>query len=185
MIKTKADYKNYRQQDDERNGNFSFMREYFTLNDATYVHWLIRTLRRVEYYKANHSGLRIFPYVWNWFLLRRLVIKTDIFVCPGSVEAGLVLMHPGFRRIPAYVRCGKNCTMLPMVLFGKKRPDVENMYIEVGDNCYIGTGATILGPVKIGNNVTIAAGAVVLSDVPDNAVVGGVPAKVLKIKSTD
>ena len=36
--------------------------------------------------------------------------------------------------------------------------------------------------VTIGNNVTIAAGAVVVKDVPDNAVVGGNPAKILKIK---
>lgn len=39
-----------------------------------------------------------------------------------------------------------------------------------------------MGPVKIGNNVTIAAGAVVVKDVPDNAVVGGNPAKILKMK---
>ena len=38
------------------------------------------------------------------------------------------------------------------------------------------------GGVKIGNNVTIAPNAVVVKDVPDNVVVGGVPAKILKIK---
>ena len=38
------------------------------------------------------------------------------------------------------------------------------------------------GGVKIGNNVTIAPNAVVVKDVPDNAVVGGIPAKILKIK---
>ena len=67
-----------------------------------------------------------------------------------------------------------------MVLIGKKRSGPCT--INIGDNCYIGTGVTILGPLTIGNNVTIAAGAVVLSDVPDNAVVAGVPAKVVKIK---
>ena len=51
-----------------------------------------------------------------------------------------------------------------------------------GNNCYISTGVTILGPVNIGNNVTIAAGAVVINDIPDNCVVGGVPAKILKYK---
>lgn len=39
-----------------------------------------------------------------------------------------------------------------------------------------------LGGVKIGNNVTIAPNAVVVKDVPDNAVVGGVPAKIIKFK---
>jgi serine O-acetyltransferase len=39
-----------------------------------------------------------------------------------------------------------------------------------------------LGPVKIGNNVTIGAGAVVVKDIPDNCVVAGNPAKIIKFK---
>ena len=53
--------------------------------------------------------------------------------------------------------------------------------IFIGDNCYIGTGVTILGPVKIGNNVTIGAGSVVVRDIPDNAVVAGNPARILRV----
>jgi serine O-acetyltransferase len=82
--------------------------------------------------------------------------------------------------IGATFRIGKNCTILPMVLIGKKRPGP--CMITIGDDCYIGVGVTVLGPVTIGNNVTIAAGAVVTSDVPDNVVVAGVPAKVVKKK---
>lgn len=52
--------------------------------------------------------------------------------------------------------------------------------VEIGDDCWIGGGAIIYGPCKIGNGVTVAAGAVVRGDVPDNVVVGGVPAKILK-----
>tara|TARA_B110000908_G_scaffold163742_1_gene210735 strand:- start:3241 stop:3666 length:426 start_codon:yes stop_codon:yes gene_type:complete len=50
----------------------------------------------------------------------------------------------------------------------------------IGDNVYIATGAKILGSIKIGNNVIIGANAVVISDIPDNVVVGGVPAIILK-----
>ncbi|MCL7986394.1 sugar O-acetyltransferase [Sphingobacterium sp. lm-10] len=47
-------------------------------------------------------------------------------------------------------------------------------------NAWIGAGATVLPGVTIGENAIVAAGAVVSKDVPDNVVVGGVPAKILK-----
>ena len=106
--------------------------------------------------------------------------KTGLFIRPNTVGAGFCPLHPGFVRIGHYVRIGKNCTVLPMVLIGKRRSG--QCSITIGDNCYIGTGVTILGPLTIGNNVSIAAGAVVLSDILDNVVVAGVPAKVVKIK---
>ena len=66
-------------------------------------------------------------------------------------------------------------------------PDIEKKdftervgCIEIMDNVFIGTGATILYNVKIGPNVIVAAGSVVTKDVPDHAVVGGVPAKILR-----
>lgn len=55
----------------------------------------------------------------------------------------------------------------------------------VGDDVYISAGARILGGIKIGNNVIIGANAVVIRDVPDNSVVAGVPAKVIKSLDED
>lgn len=52
--------------------------------------------------------------------------------------------------------------------------------IEVGDNVHIGWDTIIMPNVKIGNNVIIGCGAVVTRDIPDNSVVAGVPARVLK-----
>lgn len=49
----------------------------------------------------------------------------------------------------------------------------------IGDNCLISAGVVIVGNVLIGNNVTIGANAVVTKNIPDNATIGGVPAKVL------
>lgn len=43
-------------------------------------------------------------------------------------------------------------------------------------------GAKVVGGVRVGNNVTIGANAVVTKDIPDNSVVGGVPAKIIKMK---
>jgi serine O-acetyltransferase len=50
----------------------------------------------------------------------------------------------------------------------------------IGDQVYLGANAVILGPIKVGNCVQIGAGAVVIDDVPNNVVLAGVPAKVIK-----
>lgn len=60
-------------------------------------------------------------------------------------------------------------------------PDLEiTKPITVGNNVYIGNNVIILPGVNIGNDVIIGAGAVVSKDIPDNSVVVGVPAKVIK-----
>lgn len=53
----------------------------------------------------------------------------------------------------------------------------------IGDNVYIAPHCCIVEDVKIGNNSTIGAGSVVTHDVPKNAIVAGVPAKIIKYKN--
>ena len=53
-------------------------------------------------------------------------------------------------------------------------------YPEIGDNTIIYAGAVIVGPVKIGKNCIIGANSVVINDVPDNCVVAGIPARIIK-----
>ena len=52
--------------------------------------------------------------------------------------------------------------------------------IHIKKNAWIGAGATILQGVTIGENAVVASGAVVSKDVPDNTIVGGIPAKIIK-----
>ena len=54
--------------------------------------------------------------------------------------------------------------------------------VTVGDNVMIGANAVIIEGVKVGNNAVVAAGAIVTQDVPENAVVAGVPARIIKMK---
>lgn len=73
---------------------------------------------------------------------------------------------------------GKNCMLGQNITIGGKSGWYEVPVI--GDNVHISAGARILGPVRVGNNVLIGANAVVVKDVPDNCVVAGVPAKIIK-----
>ncbi len=57
--------------------------------------------------------------------------------------------------------------------------------VNIGNDVWIGGNVTILPGVTIGNNVVVAAGAVVTKDVPDNSLVAGVPAKVIRELEND
>lgn len=73
---------------------------------------------------------------------------------------------------------GRNCMIGQCVTIGGKSGWYEVPII--GDNVHVNAGARIIGPVRIGNNVEIGANAVVVKDVPDNCIVAGVPAKIIK-----
>ncbi len=68
----------------------------------------------------------------------------------------------------------------PMRLQGATRKGVT-----IGEDCWIGSKAIILDGVTVGNHVIVAAGAVVNRDVPDYAIVGGVPAKIIKMRKDE
>ena len=57
--------------------------------------------------------------------------------------------------------------------------------MQIGNDVWIGTGAILLDGVTIGNGAIVAAGAVVNKDVPPYAVVGGVPAKIIKYRFSE
>lgn len=65
------------------------------------------------------------------------------------------------------------------VSFSESRP------VTIGNDVWIGQNAIILGGLNIGNGAVIGAGAVVTKDVPDYAVVGGVPAKIIKFRFSE
>lgn len=189
MINTLQDLKYYITQDKKhmglygKNGLIVWLKG--DCDNVKLMHYII-SLRIFEYiynkYKC-HGGLF---YTALCFIAKHHFIryrrKKNIFIDPNCIGPGLRIEHFGYIWIDRSSIIGKNCTILPRVLLGKKKPGLAPPLIFIGDNCYIGTGATILGPVHIGNNVTVAAGAIVISDVPDNCIVGGNPAKIIKFK---
>lgn len=146
----------------------------------------IVSYRKFEYacgrYRTAGGWFNTMRYILGKHMHQRRCRKTGIYLSPGVFAPGLHLVYFGYVWADESCRIGRRCTVLPRVLLGKKKPGIPPPSIFIGNDCYIGTGATILGPVRIGNNVTIAAGAVVVKDVPDNVVVAGNPAIVVKEK---
>lgn len=178
-------FREYFKQDRERytsqigGGRVPNLKDRILCNEHYYIYNYIRELRYVEWYRERNKLL----YLWHYYLYRKLQYKLRIVIYPGTIGPGLRIFHLGdFIHVGKNVRIGCNCTILPGVVFGNKGIAPDDSTVIVGDNCYFGLGARIIGSVIIGNNVTVGANSVVTHDVPDNAVVGGIPAKILKFK---
>ena len=101
----------------------------------------------------------------------------------AEIGPGLKIAHGRGLVISGGTVIGKNCDVRQNTTFGgnyrKIGPD-GRMQPWLGDNVSVGAGAVILGPVKVGSNSVIGANAVVTKDVPENVIVGGVPAQIIK-----
>lgn len=182
MIKNRQDLKEYLHRDLIRfNNKKPNLKDWILHNETWYIYKYIRQLRYVEYYKNTKSSRILFLY--HWYKYKRMCYNLKIDIKPNNIGPGFRVMHLGaLIRIKKNCRIGSNCTILPGVVIGNKHLENDNSWVYIGDNCYIGLGAKIFGQITIGNNVTIGANAVVTHDIPDNAIVGGVPAKIIRFK---
>jgi serine O-acetyltransferase len=114
-----------------------------------------------------------------YLLLHKLVQVAAGIELPCEVEVGknFVIDHFGGIVISGYARFGDNCRLRNGCVVGLARVDDPCAPV-IGNNVDIGSGAKLLGRIRIGDNVMIGANAVVLCDVPDNCIAVGVPAVV-------
>lgn len=143
-------------------------------NEVWYIWQYIKHMRYIEYYQ-NKGGMLKLLYLWHWVKLKKLQFKLHFAIYPNTIGAGFRIYHVGgYVHVGPNVKIGKNCTMVGGVVFGNKTEVEDDRPVRVGDNCYIGINAKILGPVIIGDNVTIGANAIVTKDIPNGATVIGV-----------
>lgn len=93
-----------------------------------------------------------------------LIIGTDVMMGPE-----VIILGGGHNHLR---------TDIPMRLQGSSTSKLT----QIGNDVWIGTRAIIMPGVKVGNGVIIGAGAVVTKDIPDYAIVGGIPAKIIKFR---
>jgi len=120
---------------------------------------------------------RFFSLVYH-VLYKFVQIVTGIELpCEVVVGRNFVIDHFGGIIISGYAKFGDNCRLRDGVVVGLRRVEEKCAPI-IGNNVDIGSGAKLLGQIRIGDNVLIGANAVVLCDVPDNSIAVGVPAVV-------
>ena len=76
---------------------------------------------------------------------------------------------------------GDDCLIYHGVTLGGTGKDVGKRHPTIGNNVLIGTGAKVLGPIKVGDNSRIAANSVVLREIPEDSTAVGIPARVVRI----
>lgn len=198
MIKTIAELKNYLAADAKlypklSNGVFRRIKNRIATTPQS-SQWkifsYIRVLRYAEYHLNNSllsnrisikSIYHTICLIYDYWRLRRLSYQTGFQISPNSVGKGLMIYHYGSIIVNGEAKIGDNCTLFPGIVVGAKPNGVP----KIGNHVMIGAGAKVLGGVTIGDNVTIAPNAVVVKDVPKDAIVVGVPAKILRIKSNE
>lgn len=104
--------------------------------------------------------------------------RTFIPCCP-VIGGGIYLAHP-YATILNAKSIGRNFTVRQCTTIGNKKDGRNDLTPVIGDNVNVGANVVIIGNITIGNNVIIGAGSVVIHDVPDNSVVAGNPARVIK-----
>ena len=118
-------------------------------------------------------------------LIHRICIAFfDLSIGDNVVLGEGVYVPHGYLVIDGPVAIGRWCVLCPWVTMGLTFGGMFDAP-EIRDGVFVGTGAKILGPVKIGDGAVIGAGAVVLRDVPAHTTVAGVPARVVRFHSEE
>ena len=140
------------------------------------MHKLVLFLYRI-FYKMDRLKIPFLPNLLNKLFIRLLFgcqiglgAKLGKNILLGYGGLGCVIHHRAV--IGDNVNIGSNVT-----IGGTSK--IKEVPV-IGNNCIISTGAKIIGPITIGENSVIGANAVVISNIPANSLVVGIPARVVK-----
>lgn len=183
MIKSKNDLQIYIREDMAANigrtscSLFRIMVNIIYGNDSYKVVRYLRRLRKYEF-ALNTGKCRLLTFLrkYKW---HRYGSKIGISIGPNMVGYGLRIPHVvGGGVIINCQSTGNHCTVNCGVVIGNN--DRGEMPV-IGDDVNLTIGCKVIGKAKIGSGCVVAPNSVVVGDVPDNAVVSGVPARIIKL----
>lgn len=162
----------------------------------------LKILKLLPYkFAVTLNFLGIKRYIQFFFFQRILRINShvswpvhwsSIIVKPQNIHQKGVLPflghHPAcYIQANGKIEIGLNLRYGPNVHFISANHDLcdyaihaKSEKIKIGDNCWIGSGSIVLSGAVLGNHVVVAAGSVVNKKFPNNVLIGGVPAKIIK-----
>ena len=148
----------------------------FELNNAYHTPEEVRNLLSRLFGKTVDESFRVFPPFYTDFG-KNITVGKNVFInaCCHFQDHGGVSLGDG-------CQIGHN-VVFATLNHGLAPEDRQTTYpapITLGKNVWVGSNSTILQGVTIGDNAVIAAGAVVTKDVPENTIVGGVPARIIR-----
>lgn len=153
----------------------SFVGRYLFEAGFKYVFWLRVTrylyIRKNVFFLVARTILKHLGYKYSFDISYKAQIGRD-----------LQIAHYGYIIVPSNAVLGDRCRLRPGVVIGKKLTE-DTKGATIGNGVDFGVGCKVVGNVTIGDNVTIGANAVVSKDIPSNAVIGGVPARVIRYKT--
>ncbi len=175
MIKTKAELKQCLKTEKKSYVKTSWFLSLIGLSESSIIWRYQKFLRKWEYhYNSNHKCRTLFYKM----KATSIGIKYGFHISPNNFDIGLYIVHIGSILINKNTRVGKNCRIhintALVATSGKENGPI------IGDNCYIGVGASIIGGIVLRDNITIGAGAVVTKSFEESSItLGGVPAKII------
>lgn len=142
---------------------------------------LYPSFKVMMHYRLAHKLYLKQHFFWARYISQRGVRKTGIEIHPGAqIGKGFFIDHGNGVIIGETAIIGDNVTLYQGVTLGGTGKEHGKRHPTIGNNVMISAGAKVLGSFTIGDNSKIGAGSVVLSEVPPNSTVVGVPGRVVK-----
>lgn len=145
--------------------------------DSYYIGSYIKAMRIVQYCESHNSLKNTIIGGINKLRMRSIGHKIGLQIHTSKIDWGIRIHHWGNIVINQKAIIGNDFCIYPGCCIGKTE---HGGVPTIGNNVTFFTNSAAYGGINIGNNVIVAANAVVMHDVPDNCIVAGVPAKVIK-----